>query len=314
MGAQPCRGKHGENFRGPIVSVPEHPLLINCLGDDMVAVLHRVERLARCGVLILVGGPQYRIGSHRQFLLLARELAAAGIPAMRFDARGMGDSAGELSGFEAVAPDIAAAVDAFVAECPGLESIVLWGLCAGASAGILYAPSDKRISSLVLVNPWVRTETGLARAHLKHYYLKRVFSGEFWRKVFSGRFRAVMSLASLWRNFASALGSGPAPATDVDKAQSLSGSDSLPDRMADQFGRFRGPVLFIMSGDDLTAAEFEGVAKGSRRWRALLGRPNVTTNRIDDADHTFSSTTSHHDMVGYTLRWLAEQKLERFPR
>ncbi|HBZ05431.1 MAG TPA: hydrolase 1, exosortase A system-associated, partial [Massilia sp.] len=30
------------------------------------------------GVLIVVGGPQYRAGSHRQFTLLARDLAAAG--------------------------------------------------------------------------------------------------------------------------------------------------------------------------------------------------------------------------------------------
>ncbi len=295
------------------MSATERPLLIDCMGDDMVAILHQAERPARCGILILVGGPQYRIGSHRQFLLLARALTAAGIPAMRFDARGMGDSAGELSGFEAVGPDIAAAVDAFVAECPGLESIVLWGLCAGASAGILYAPSDKRISGLVLVNPWVRTETGLARAHLKHYYLKRVFSGEFWRKLFSGRFQIVKSLTSLWRNFADAIGSGSTPGAAEDKAQSPSGLGSLPDRMAAHFERFRGPVLFILSGDDLTAAEFEGVTRGSRRWRALLGQPNVTTNRIDGADHTFSNATSHHDMVAYTLRWVAAQKLERFP-
>lgn len=277
------------------MSATERPLLIDCMGDDMVAILHQAERPSRRGILILVGGPQYRVGSHRQFLLLARELAAAGIPAMRFDFRGMGDSAGEFSGFEAVAPDIAAAMDAFAQECPGLESIVLWGLCDAASAALLYAPSDKRISALVLVNPWVRTEAGLARAHLKHYYVKRVFSGEFWRKVFSGRFLAVNSLASLWRNFSHAVGSGPVP-----------GSGSLPDRMADHFERFRGPVLFILSGDDLTAAEFDGVARGSRRWRALLGRPNVTTNRIASADHTFSRRSWHEEMIAHSRRWLIQ--------
>lgn len=296
------------------MSATERPLLVNCMGDDMVAILHPVERPTRCGVLILVGGPQYRLGSHRQFLLLARQLAAAGIPAMRFDFRGMGDSAGEFSGFEAVAPDIAAAVDTFAQECPGLESIVLWGLCDGASAGILYAPSDKRISALVLVNPWVRTEAGLARAHLKYYYVRRAFSGGFWRKVFSGRFQTGKSLASLWRNFSHAIGSGSNPGAAENEARLPSGPGSLPDRMADHFERFRGPVLFILSGNDLTAAEFEGVARGSRRWRALLGRPNVTTNRIDGADHTFSNTTSHHDMVAYTLRWVAARELERFPR
>ncbi|KAB8057318.1 hydrolase 1, exosortase A system-associated, partial [Janthinobacterium violaceinigrum] len=44
------------------------------------------------GVLIVTGGPQYRVGSHRQFVLLARALAAQGVPVLRFDLRGMGDS------------------------------------------------------------------------------------------------------------------------------------------------------------------------------------------------------------------------------
>ena len=51
-------------------------------------------RVASTGVLVVVGGPQYRVGSHRQFVLLARALARRGIAAMRFDCAAMGDSAG----------------------------------------------------------------------------------------------------------------------------------------------------------------------------------------------------------------------------
>jgi len=58
------------------------------------------DRRAACGVLIVVGGPQYRVGSHRQFLLLSRRLAAEGHPVMRFDYRGMGDASGAMRGFE----------------------------------------------------------------------------------------------------------------------------------------------------------------------------------------------------------------------
>ena len=79
----------------------------------------------------MVGGPQYRVGSHRQFVLLARDLAADGFPVFRFDYRGMGDSEGEFRGFEHVEDDIAAAVEAFRSASPGLREIVLWGLCDG---------------------------------------------------------------------------------------------------------------------------------------------------------------------------------------
>jgi len=52
---------------------------------------------ADTGVLIVVGGPQYRVGSHRQFVMLARFLADHGVPCMRFDYRGMGDVSGECA-------------------------------------------------------------------------------------------------------------------------------------------------------------------------------------------------------------------------
>ena len=42
-------------------------------------------------VLVVVGGPQVRAGSHRHFVQLARHLATHGHAVMRFDVRGMGD-------------------------------------------------------------------------------------------------------------------------------------------------------------------------------------------------------------------------------
>ncbi|WP_229425323.1 hydrolase 1, exosortase A system-associated [Massilia sp. Se16.2.3] len=104
-------------------------------------------------MLVVVGGPQYRAGSHRQFTLLARDLADAGIPALRFDYRGMGDSEGDLQTFEHVEDDLRAAIDRFFLEVPGMREVVLWGLCDGASAAAMYAPQDARVSGLVLLNP-----------------------------------------------------------------------------------------------------------------------------------------------------------------
>ena len=93
---------------------PEEPLCIESQGERLIGVLHRPQtpgNLTR-GVVVVVGGPQYRIGSHRQFVLLARSLAARGTPVLRFDLAGMGDSGGEFAGFERSAADIRAAIDA----------------------------------------------------------------------------------------------------------------------------------------------------------------------------------------------------------
>ena len=58
----------------------ERVLLFTCQGLSLPGILHPGAPDASRGVLVVVGGPQYRVGSHRQFVLLARDLAAAGVP------------------------------------------------------------------------------------------------------------------------------------------------------------------------------------------------------------------------------------------
>ncbi len=73
----------------------ERALSFSCHDSWLYGILSLPEKVISRGVLIVVGGPQYRVGSHRQFMLLARYLAAHGVPVMRFDCRGKGDSEGD---------------------------------------------------------------------------------------------------------------------------------------------------------------------------------------------------------------------------
>ncbi|MDB5920080.1 MAG: hydrolase, partial [Massilia sp.] len=199
------------------------------------------------GVLIVVGGPQYRAGSHRQFTLLARALAAGGVPVMRFDYRGMGDSEGELRDFSAVDDDLRVAVDHFFAIVPGMTEVALWGLCDGATAAGMYAAGDRRVTGLALLNPWIRTDSGIATATLKHYYRGRVLERAFWLKLLGGRFDARRALRSALGLIRTAL--VPAP---------VGAGAALPDRLLAALARFDGRLLVMLSGADLTAQEFNG--------------------------------------------------------
>src|SRR5438067_4982461 len=158
------------SWRSRSMHYDERALSFRCGDAALIGIASLPARPCVRGVLIVVGGPQYRIGSHRQFALLARHLAANGIAAMRFDYRCMGDSEGETRDFESIQEDIRAALDAFQQAVPGLRDVVLWGLCDGASAAAMYAPGDARVRGLVLLNPWVRTDDGVARTTLKHHY------------------------------------------------------------------------------------------------------------------------------------------------
>ena len=112
----------------------EHAVIFGCDGDSLLGIVHAPTMPAELGVVVIVGGPQYRVGSHRQFVLLARTFAAAGFAVLRFDVRGMGDSTGAPRGFESTRADIAAAIDSIQAQVPAVQRVMLWGLCDGAAA------------------------------------------------------------------------------------------------------------------------------------------------------------------------------------
>ena len=277
----------------------ERALAFPCRGAWLYGILSLPETPHPRGVLVVVGGPQYRAGSHRQFTQLARDLAASGIPAMRFDYRGMGDSEGELQTFENVDDDLRAAIDRFFLEVPGLQDVVLWGLCDGASAAAMYAPQDPRVSGLVLLNPWVRTDAGQARATIKHYYKDRLFDARLWKKIGSGQFDVKGSVRSLCENVGKAFASKPAAAAEAGLPAA-----PLPERMQLALARFGGRVLVVLSGADLTAQEFADLASRPGAWQRLLSAPRFTRQQIDKADHTFSRRPWQDQVSHWTRDWL----------
>ena len=291
----------------------------NQQGNELVGIWHEPANVAHPhkAVLIVVGGPQTRVGSHRQFLLLARALANAGIRSFRFDYHGMGDSSGPSGHFENVQSDIRTAIDRIQQQSPETTEVIIWGLCDAASAAMFYGHSDARVSGMILLNPWARTDAGIAKAYLKNYYLSRLKDPELWRKIRSGKFNAAAATKSLFNMVSSATGLKRTAKTDenADSAEPRSPTNdelkqhcqidaALPDRMADGLERYNGKVLFIISGDDLTAAEFTALWGTDRRWRKLMKRKKPEIYRLDDANHTFSSQLWRDQVANWTTNWI----------
>ena len=267
----------------------------------ILALPERAEDRQRVGVLICVGGPQYRVGSHRQFVLLARRLAAAGYPTLRFDYRGIGDSDGLPRPFTEVGKDITAA-SKVLQDRVVIDGVVLWGLCDAASAALLALKRQSPVVGIVLVNPWLRSDGSQAATQIKHYYGARFRSAEFWRKLIRGQLAWRDSIGSLAESVRIAIRRHLPRSVHADAAEPL-----FQTKMANALRSFSGPVLLVLSGNDLTANEFLEYARSDAAWLGLLDQPRITRVSLIEADHTFSCAKWRAWAEDETIRWLASE-------
>lgn len=268
----------------------EKAVSITCATNQLLGIVHLAEKQSNVATLIVVGGPQYRVGSHRQFIQLSRALASHGIPSLRFDYTGMGDSEGDKKPFDHICDDISAACDVLCKEAQ-VEKIVIWGLCDAASAAMIYAHKDPRISAVVLLNPWLRSDAAMGKSMIKYYYVQRLLSKSFWRKLFSGKV-----------NIASSVGDAKGFVKDSMSVQQ-SATESYQSRMQKGLGQFKGKICLILSGVDLTAKEFEQQTLGNKTWRPL-NSAQTQVHHLNKADHTFSSAEFKRQVENITADFI----------
>lgn len=281
-------------------AIHEQPVVIQGrLPSPMLGVLTSPGKGLHRSVTAMVivnGGAQYRVGAHRLFVQLARHLASKGHAVLRFDLPGQGDSPGESVGFEDTAPHIGAAVDALHLHLPHVQNTALFGLCDGASASLLYlhAQPDPRISHLLLLNPWVRSEASLAKAQIQHYYRQRLLMPDFWKKLLKGgvgwaALRELAQKATLARQ------------TPHDRLE-----PGFQDRMGMAVRAFKGELLVLLSESDQTAQEFQAHAERATHWRLWDQHPGLMVQTLPGADHTCSPLAAKTAVIQATYQVLSD--------
>lgn len=242
-----------------------------CKGTELAGSLDTAG--STTGLLIVSGGNELRSGPWGSQAQLAERIAGAGFPVMRFDRRGVGDSAGENRGFTSGADDIAAALRAFRAHVPTLKRIVAFGNCDAASALMLAGGAG--IDALVLANPWtfdpvaeaVKPESEPAPqpmppSVLRMHYLKRLTDpGALWR-LLTGKVAVGKLAASL------------ADAVKSDAEQTL-----LAQAMASGIAGFAGQVLLLVAARDRTGQAF--LANWDKSDQRLRTCPDATHSFVE---------------------------------
>ena len=256
-----------------------------------VAIHHRPEQAGETALVIVVGGPQYRVGAHRQFVDLANRAAEAGIEALRFDFSGAGDSDGSYGPMPQRLEELRHATEKLLQRAPKIKRVIYWGLCDAASLLITHHRDLPKSAGLVLANPWVRDDEVLTSAGVQRHYQTRLFSLTQWKRLLSGQVG--------WTRLATAARALLRLSTGRPIGELASG-------MQKGFQSYQDPMLIILSGRDLTAQEFEQTVRLSAPWRArVFGKDSaIDITRFGRADHTFSGNWAHRVVAEATLSWI----------
>lgn len=288
----------------------ETPVVFECEGSRLLGMVHQPTHPRERGLLIVVaGGPQYRGGLARVQVRLARRLAANGVPVMRFDYRGLGDSEGQFRGFRQVEADIAAALRVFMDQVPGMREVALWGGCDASSASLINGWKFPQVQGLLLGNPWVHSEETSDKVAVAHFR-QRLRDVDFWLKLLRGGYNPLPALGTLMRTLLKSLqravGAGSKNSADLRAAED---DITLPfqERMRLGMARFQGDVLLVMSGRSLVSREFDQLVTQSPAWQLALASPSRIM-RIDlpEADQAYSNMASQGEVIDLITRWMCE--------
>ncbi|ANU08146.1 hydrolase 1, exosortase A system-associated [Paraurantiacibacter namhicola] len=213
-----------------------------CEADTLVGTLDLPdgEAASQQGLLIVSGGNEIRSGAFAGQSALAQQIAEAGHPVFRYDRRGIGDSTGDNRGFRGSEADIAAAIAAFMVECPDMQRITAFGNCDAASA--LMLAGGEGLHGLVLSNPWTfedEAADAMPSEAIRARYAEKLKNPRELLRLLSGK----VSFAKLFKGLLGALSPAPAPS-------------SLAENMRSGLARFDGDVRFLVAERDRTGLAF----------------------------------------------------------
>ncbi len=267
-------------------------------GAALVGVLSEARQGETAGsgkpaLLILNAGILHHVGPSRLHVTLARQMAGAGFPTLRFDISGIGDSEPRRDGMhvdEAVIAEVRQAMD-YLAQKKGVTSFILGGICSGADSSFRAALADPRVVGIFQIDGYAY----LNLRHHYHHYAPRVFHLAPWlrfgRKLI-GRLRTGLGLP---------MGKGAQPdalATFVrrfpPKSEVESGLQTLSARGVRQLHVYTGGQSLHYNyrdqfWDNFRAVDFQGQAHHEY---------------LPDADHTFTGLEQQKLLVECLSSWI----------
>jgi alpha-beta hydrolase superfamily lysophospholipase len=271
-------------------------------------------RIDRPAVILTNAGTVHRIGPHRLYVELARELADLGFYVLRLDLSGIGDS--EVG----TPPENLCYPATGLADCQegmtaiasrlGIERFIIAGLCSGGDIAFQLGLQDPRVAGVVMMNPRTFCVHDLALVDaLKgaRYYQTSMFKRDKWLKLLRGEVDIVRvarmvapkikSIAT--RSLQRALDRFRPTSTDDDHAD-------VPECL--RVMAEGGVDTFLLVSVHDPGVDYVDVHFG-KRMRELTEVANYRREDLDGTDHTFTSVWAQRHVRTTIREHLAKRHL-----
>lgn len=265
--------------------------------QSLVGVVCTPPRGARTPAVVFVNaGIIHRIGPNRLYVELARALASRGVPSLRFDLGGIGDSSTPReergSIMEMVERDLNDAIDLAARESAD-GRVVLVGLCSGADNALQTAARDERVAGAVLLDP----NAYRTRAFWFRHYARALRRLRTWRLLLTGTHPVGRRFTRL---------AGRRPEREEDPVMFLAPT-TLPPRevMVAQLRALsaRGArLLYVFTGGLPYRYNHAGQFAGT--FPELRDEPNLEVRYFPAWDHTFSDPASRKRLIELVSEWM----------
>jgi pimeloyl-ACP methyl ester carboxylesterase len=257
--------------------------------QHLVGVLSRPSPAATppgFAVIVLNAGLVHRVGPFRMTVELARELAAAGHPTLRFDLSTIGDSGGsddDASREDQVVADAADAMALLQAQT-GCDRFVLIGLCSGAQNAHIAARRDPRVVGAVFMDGYGYRTAG----YYLRYYAPRLLDPRRLAAALRRRLRRISQPKAAPPPPGFAVAVPPIEQTQAELAAMLARGQHL---------------FFIYTGG--AVGYFNHVRQFGECFGAMARDPRVSVELFADADHTYILAGDRVKLRARIKDWLA---------
>jgi pimeloyl-ACP methyl ester carboxylesterase len=243
------------------------------------------------GVVILNAGVLHHVGPSRVHVQLARALAEAGFPVLRFDLSGIGDSLPREGAETFAVSSLREIGEAFaVLEARGVRRFLVAGICSGADNGLRMALHEPRVVGAALVDGYNLANV----AHTLHRYGRRALSARSWARLVLGRSEV---WRVLWRLVTAARSEKPAQT----RVESIVPS---PDEYVENVRTLaeRGTHL-LLAYTGRSPAYFNYRRLIRKRLRSWPSRERVSVSYLEGSDHVFTLSANRRRLTDLVSDW-----------